>query len=168
MTKKSKIFYYTLLAVNLGCFLLDWLPFPVSFSFFDISFPLSLCLIGLQLVIRAFNLKIDSSLFFGIVFFGCGLIIFVLYFGKRYWGMDFNQTWPYYFFVLAVASLCTSIYFKDKLQAKLCLLFIGFGFITLLFVQDLINLYLFIGLAILWFVIYFVSNLLINKKRRDR
>ncbi len=164
MGKKSRIFYFSVLIVNIICFILDLLP--INFPFFRISFAVSLMLIGILLLIRAFGLKIDSSMFFGFTLFGCGVINFVLYFLQKYLGVDQNQSWPYYFFVLALASIATAIYFKDKLQLKLFILFLGFGFILLLFVRNIINLYWLIGLLIGWFVLYFVVNIIIAKRRK--
>lgn len=164
MGKKSKILYYSVLLVNVVCFILDLLP--INFPFFRISFAVSLILIGILLVVRAFSLKIDSSMFIGITLFICGILNFVLYFGQTQFNLDINQFWPYYLFAIAFASLVTAIYFKDKLQIKLFILFLGFGLITLLFVQDLINLWWMIGLLIGWFVIYFVVNIIMFKKRR--
>lgn len=105
-------------------------------------------------------------MFIGITLFICGILNFVLYFGQTQFNLDINQFWPYYLFAVAFASLVTAIYFKDKLQIKLFILFLGFGLITLLFVQDLINLWWMIGLLIGWFVIYFVVNIIMFKKRR--
>jgi len=159
MGKKSKILYYTVLLVNVVCFILSLLP--INFPFFRISFAVSLLLIGLLLIVRAFNYKIDSSLFFGVSLFCFGILNMVLYFA------DFpaNQYWPYYLFSLALASIITGIYFKDKLQLKLFVLFLGFGLISLLFVQELINLGWFIGFMIAWFIGYFVVNIIIFKKK---
>ncbi len=166
MGKKSKILYYSVLIVNIVCFILDLLP--IDFPFFRISFAVSLILIGILLIVRAFSLKLDSSMFFGVALFICGILNFVLYFIQRYTDIDINQFWPYYLFAIAVASLCTAIYFKDKLQFKIFILFLGFGLITLLFVQDLINMWWMIGLLIAWFIGYFAVNIVLSKKRRDR
>ena len=76
------------------------------------------------------------------------------------------HVWPYYFFAIAVASLITAIYYKDKLQTKLSVLFFGFGTISLLFVHDLIALWLFITLMIVWFVGYFTFNIIKAKRRK--
>lgn len=164
MGKKSKILYFSVLIVNVICFFLDLLP--INFPFFRISFATSLVLIGILLMVRALSLKIDSSMFIGLILLFCGILNFLLYFAQVYWGININQFWPYYLFAIALSSLITGIYFKDKLQFKLCLLFIGFGLITLLFVQNLIILVWFIVLLIVWFVAYFVVNMLIFKKRR--
>ena len=161
MGKKSTIFYYSILIVNVVFFLLDLTP--IRFEFFRISFAVTLLLIGIMLAIRAFTLKIDSSLFFGVVLFCCGILNLVVYFAK---GLDINQLWPYYLFAVAFGSIITAIYFKDKLQLKIFILFLGFGIITLLFVQHLIKLWLMIVLLVVWFVAYFVVNLILYNKRR--
>ena len=161
MGKKSKIFYSSILIVNVVFFLLDLTP--IRFEFFRISFAVTLLLIGIMLAIRAFTLKIDSSLFFGVVLFCCGILNLVVYFAK---GLDINQLWPYYLFAVALGSIITAIYFKDKLQLKIFILFLGFGIITLLFVQHLIKLWLMIVLLVVWFVAYFVVNLILYNKRR--
>lgn len=163
MGKKSKIFYYSILVVNIVFFLLDLSP--IKFPFFRISFAVTLLLIGILLAIRAFSLKIDSSLFFGVVLFCCGILNMVVYFGGKYWNLNANQLWPYYIFAVALGSLITAIYFKDKLQIKIFVLFLGFGLITLLFVQHLIKLWLLIVLLLVWFVIYFTFNIIMHKKR---
>lgn len=164
MGKKSKILYYSVLLVNVVCFILSLLP--INFPFFRISFALSLILIGILLIIRAVYYKIDSSLFCGILLFGCGIINFVLYFGENYFGLNPNELWPYYFFAVAFASLITALYFKDKLQMKLFILFLGFGAICLLFVQAVINLTWFIVLLVVWFVAYFAINIILFKRRK--
>jgi len=160
MGKKSKILYYTVLLVNIVCFVLDLLP--INFPFFRISFGVSLILIGLLLSVRAFNYKIDSSLFFGVSLLGFGVLNLVLYFTD----ISPKQFWPYYLFVLALASIITGVYFKDKLQFKLFILFLGFGLISLLFVQNLIKLWLFITIMIVWFVGYFVINIILFKRSK--
>lgn len=165
MGKKSKILYFTLLLVNIICFVLDFLPLPVDINFFTYSFPASLILIGLLLIIRAFSLKIDSSLFIGIVSLLGGVLNILSKLGDKFWGWDVNQFWPYYLFAFALASLVTALYFKDKLQLKLFILFLGFGLIVLLFVKHLIVLWLFIVLMVVWFVGYFTINLILAKRR---
>ena len=163
MGRKSKILYYTVLIVNVACFILDLLPIP--FPFFRISFALSLTLIGILLIARAVSLKIDSSLFFGVGIFCCGILNFVLYFGQTYYAMNVAQLWPYYLFAVALASLSTYVYFKDKLQLRLFVLFSGFGVISLLFSLALLNLVWFIVLMVVWFIAYFIINIVISKRR---
>lgn len=167
MGKKSKILYFTLLIVNIVCFVLDFLPLPVDINFFTYSFPASLILVGLLLIIRAFTLKLDSSLFIGIVSLLGGVLNILSKLGNKFWAWDINQFWPYYLFALAIASLVTAIYFKDKFQVKLFFLFLGFGFIVLLFVQHLIVLWVMIVLLIVWFAGYFTINSILAKRRKN-
>lgn len=167
MGKKSKILYFTLLIVNIVCFVLDFLPLPVDINFFTYSFPASLILIGLLLMIRAFTLKLDSSLFIGVVSLLGGVLNILSKLGSKFWNWDVNQFWPYYLFALAIASLVTAIYFKDKFQVKLFFLFLGFGFIVLLFVQHLIVLWVMIVLLVVWFVGYFTINSILAKRRKN-
>lgn len=164
MGKKSKILYWSCLVVNVVCFVLDLLPFSISFSFFRFSFAVTLMLMGILLLIRAVKLKLDSSMFISIILFFMGVLNAVSYFGQVYFNLDTNQLWPYYLFALAISSFVTGIYFKDKLQLKLFILFLGFGLITLVFVQSLINLVWFIILMVLWFVAYFTFNIISKKK----
>ena len=166
MGKKSKILYYSVLIVNLGCFILDLIP-GINFSFFRISFAVSLVLIGLLLLARAIKLKLDSSMFIGIILFWFGVFN-----ALQYFAIAFDWTWlttlkilPYYVLSVSLSSLITGIYFKDKLQLKLFILFLGFGLITLLFSQKLIILGWYIGIMVAWFVVYFITNLIIFKKR---
>lgn len=163
MGKKSKILYISVLLVNIVCFVLDLLPIP--FPFFRISFAVSLCLMGALLFARSVSLKLDSSMFFGTVLFLCGIINFAQYFGGTYFALDPNFLWPYYLFAIALGCLVTGIYFKARSQFKIFVLFLGFGLITVLFVHKIIVLWLFITLLILWFVLYFVVNTVIFKKR---
>lgn len=165
MGKKSKILYFTLLIVNVICFILDFLPMPVDINFFTYSFPASLILIGILLIIRAFTLKLDSSMFIGIVALLGGVLNILSKLGNKFWNWDINQFWAYYLFAFALASLITGLYFKDKLQLKLFALFSGFGLIVLLFVQHIIVLWLMIVLLVVWFVGYFTINLILAKKR---
>ena len=162
MGKKSKILYFSVLLVNVVCFILDLLP--INFPFFRISFGVSLILIGLLLIVRARMLKLDSSLFIGTLLFLFGGLNLFLYFGQLYLGIDMNQLWPYYLFAVAISSLVTFLYFKDRLQFKIFLLFVGFGLITLLFVRGLIVLWLFITLMIVWFILYFIVNTIVYKR----
>lgn len=164
MGKKSRILYISVLLVNVVCFILDLLP--INFPFFRVSFAVSLMLIGILLIVRACTLKIDSSMFFGVTLLLCGILNFVLYFVQTRLGVDANQFWPYYLFALSVASFFTGVYFRDKLQFKLCVLFLGFGLIVLLFVQAIIPLWLMITLLIVWFILYFTINTILFKKRR--
>lgn len=164
MGKKSKILYYSVLIVNLLCFVLDLIP-GINFPFFRISFAVSLMLIGLLLIARAVTLKLDSSMFIGMLLFFFGLLNMLLYFGQVYEFLTTAKIVPYYLFAISISSLTTGIYFKDRLQQKLCVLFLGFGLITLLFVQNLLILGWFIGLMIAWFVLYFVLNTILFKKR---
>ena len=163
MGKKSKIFYYSVLIVNVLFFILDWLPLSLPFAFFRISFPVSLTLVGILLIIRAVNYKFDSSMFFGVTLALTGTIDLIEKISKTIETID---TWPYYFVAIAVASLITAIYFKDKLQAKLCVLFFGFGLISILFTNNLMPLWLFITLMIVWFVGYFAYNIIKAKRRK--
>ena len=164
MGKKSKILYYTVLFVNIACFILDLLP--INFPFFRISFAVSLMLIGLLLITRAITLKIDSSLFIGILLFIFGVLNMLLYFGQVYHWLTPAKIVPYYLFAVTLASLVTWLYFKDKLQLKISILFLGFGLITLLFVEKLLILGWYIALMIAWFVIYFIVNTVLFRKRR--
>ena len=165
MGKKSKILYYSVLLVSVTFFILDLLP--INFPFFRISFAVSLVLIGILLFVRAVTLKIDSSMFFGVLLLIFGILNGLLYFGQLYKWLTTSQIWPYYLFAVAAASMVTAMYFKEKLQAKICVLFLGFGIISLIFVQDLLTLWWFVGLMIAWFIAYFTINIISAKKRRQ-
>ena len=164
MGKKSKILYYSVLIVNIACFVLDLIP-GITFPFFRISFAVSLMLIGSLLITRAVNLKLDSSMFIGILLFLFGALNMLLYFGQTYNWLKVLQIVPGYLFAVAISSLITGIYFKDKLQLKVFILFLGFGLISLLFALNLLKLGWFIGIMVAWFVVYFITNLVIFKKR---
>ena len=159
MGKKSKILYFSILGVNLACFILDLLP--INFPFFRISFSVTMMLIGALLFARAVTFKLDSSMFLGISFFICGVLNGLMYF------MDLNQNifWPYYIFAFSLASLVTSIYFKEKVMLKVFLLLLGFGVITLCFTMGWIKFWLMITLLVVWFVVYFIFNTLMHKRR---
>ena len=163
MGKKSKILYYSVLIVNFLCFILDLLP--INFPFFRISFALSLMLIGLLLLSRAVTLKLDSSMFIGTLLFLFGVLNMLLYFGQTYNWLTVFDIVPYYVFSVALSSIVTGLYFKEKLQLKMFVLFFGFGIITLFFSQQLLVLGWYIGIMIAWFILYFVVNLVLFKKR---
>ena len=164
MGKKSKILYYSVLFVNLTCFILDLIP-GINFPFFRISFAVSLMLIGLLLITRSVTLKLDSSMFIGILLFLFGVLNMLLYFGQLYNWLTVSKIVPYYLFAISIASLITGLYFKEKLQLKIFVLFLGFGLISLLFVQKLLILGWYIGIMIAWFVLYFVVNIILFKKK---
>ena len=164
MGKKSKILYYSVLFVNLSCFLLDLIP-GINFPFFRISFAVSLMLIGLLLISRAISLKLDSSMFIGILLFLFGLLNMLLYFGQTYNWLTVGKIVPYYLFAISIACLITGLYFKEKLQLKLFVLFLGFGVIALLYSFKLFGLWWFVGIMIGWFVLYFIFNIILSKKR---
>ena len=165
MGKKSKILYYSVLFVNLACFILDLIP-GINFPFFRISFAVSLMLIGFLLITRAITLKLDSSLFIGVLLLCFGILNMLLYFGQTYNWLTVKQIVPYYLFAISLSSLITGLYFKEKLQLKLFILFLGFGIITLLFVLNLLNLGWYIGIMIAWFVLYFIFNTVVSKRSR--
>ena len=125
MGKKSKILYYSVLIVNIACFLLDLIP-GINFSFFRISFAVSLVLIGLLLITRAIKLKLDSSMFIGIILLWFGIFNAMQYFAIAFdWGwLTTRKIIPYYLFSISLSSLITGLYFKDKLQLKLFVLFL--------------------------------------------
>ena len=166
MGKKSKILYYSVLFVNIGCFVLDLIP-GISFPFFRISFAVSLILIGLLLITRAVKLKLESSMFIGIILVWFGIFNVLQYFAIIFnWkSITLINIIPYYIFAVAFASLITGLYFKDKLQKKLFVLFLGFGVITLLFSYKLLGLWWYVGIMVAWFVVYFVLNIVMFKKR---
>lgn len=164
MGKKSKILYYSVLIVNITCFVLDLIP-GITFPFFRISFAVSLMLIGLLLFNRAVTLKLDSSMFIGTLLFEFGVLNMLLYFGQTYNWLNMLQIVPYYIFAVAVANIITGLYFKDKLQLRLFFLFLGFGLITLLFSENLLILGWYIALMVVWFIGYFIVNTILFKKR---
>ena len=84
MGKKSKILYYSVLLVNIVCFILDLLP--IKFPFFRVSFAISLILIGILLLTRAVTLKLDSSMFIGSLLLLFGVLNAVGYFGQVVYG----------------------------------------------------------------------------------
>ena len=104
-------------------------------------------------------------MFIGTLLFIFGVLNMLLYFGQLYEWLSVKQIVPYYLFAVSLAGLVTGLYFKEKLQIKLFVLFLGFGGITLLFVQNLLILGLYIGLMIAWFVLYFIVNIILAKKR---
>lgn len=163
MGKKSKIFYLTVLLVNLTCFILDL--FPIKFPFFRISFAVSLILIGIQLMIRGISLKIDASVLFGIMFLMFGGLNMFSYFGDRFFSLDINLLWPYYIFSISFACLITAVMFKDKLQYRLCVLFLVAGGLTVLKVYNILNVWWFVGLLVLWIIVYLIFNNIMYKKR---
>lgn len=163
MGKKSKIFYFSVLFVNIVFFILDWLPLKLPFSFFRISFPVSLILIGILLINRSVIYKLDSSMFFGVTLLLTSTIDLVEKLSNSITTWD---VWPYYIISIAIASLVTAICYKDKLQIKLFALFLGFGIISILFTIKILVLWLYIVLMIAWFVAYFVFNIIRAKRRK--
>lgn len=163
MGKKSKIFYFSVLFVNIVFFILDWLPLNLPFAFFRISFPVSLILIGILLINRSIIYKLDSSMFFGVTLLLTSTIDLIEKLSKSITSWD---VWPYYIVSIAIASLITAICYKDKLQIKLFALFLGFGLLSILFTTGVLVLWLYITLMIVWFVAYFIFNIVKAKRRK--
>ena len=89
----------------------------------------------------------------------------LLYFGQVKGFLTVGKIVPYYLWSVSISSLVTALYFKDRLQFKICILFLGFGLITLLFSLKQLLLGWYIGIMLAWFVLYFIVNIILFKKR---
>ena len=161
MNKKVNIFYITTVAVAIACLILDLIFPDNTFSFLGICFALTMMAYGLCLIVRGFKLKIDSSLFLGIVILAFGVISIMTYFTP--WG--YLDLWHYILLGTSFSSFVTGIYFKVKVQKKLAILFLGTFIITFLFQIDLYNIWVMLGGIVVWIIGFIVFNNIINNRR---
>lgn len=162
MNKKTNIFYIVTVAVAIICLVLD-LIFPNNtFSFLGICFAITMLVYGVCLIIRAFNFKIDSSLFLGIIIFAFGVISMMTYFTP--WG--YFDLWHYMLLGISLASLITGMYFKVKFQKKLSILFLGLFVLAHLFQINLYKWWILIICIIVWLIGFIVVNNILHDRRK--
>ena len=162
MSKRTSVFYVVTVVVAIICLILD-LIFPNnSFSFLGICFAITMFVYGACLIVRAFNFKIDSSLFLGIIIFVFGIISLMTYFTS--WG--YFDLWHYILIGISSASLITGIYFKIKFQIKLSILFLGLFVLALLFQINLYKWWILIILMLAWLIGFMIVNNILHDRRK--
>ena len=161
MNKRINIFYITTVLVAVACLILDLIFPDNTFSFLGICFALTMLVYGLCLIVRGFRLKIDSSLFLGVIIFVFGIISTMTYFTP--WG--YLDLWHYILLGASFASFVTGIYFKVNVQKKLSVLFLGAFVIAFLFQINLYNIWTMLGGIVGWIIGFIVFNNVINNRR---
>ena len=160
MNKRVNIFYITTVAVAVACLILDLIFPDNTFSFLGICFALTMLVYGLCLIIRGFSLKIDSSLFLGIVILVFGIISTMTYFTQ--WG--YLDLWHYILLGTSFASFITGIYFKANVQKRLAVLFLGAFVIAFLFQIDLYNIWVMLVGIVGWIIGFIIFNNIISRR----
>ncbi len=162
MRKKTNIFYITTVAVAVVCLILDLIFDDLSFSFLGICFAITMLVYGLCLIVRGLQLKIDSSLFLGVIIFTFGIISIITSFTA--WG--YLDLWHYLLLGVSVASFATGIYFKIPAQKKIALLFLGLFVVAYLFQIGLYKWWLMLIIMFSWVMGFIITNNMLNNRRK--
>ena len=162
MRKKTNIFYITTVAVAVVCLILDLIFDDLSFSFLGICFALTMLVYGLCLIIRGLQLKIDSSLFLGIIIFAFGIISIITSFTD--WG--YLDLWHYLLLGVSIASVVTGMHFKITAQKKIALLFLGLFIVAYLSQIGLYRWWQMLVGMLLWVAGFVIVNNVLNNRRK--
>lgn len=162
MKRRTNIFYISTVAVAIICLILD-LIFPHnSFSFLGICFAITMLVYGLCLIIRGMQLKIDSSLFLGVIIFTFGVISMLTYFTDY----GYFDLWHYLLLGISLACLVTGLYFKVIAQKKLALLFLGLFIVALLFQLNIYKWWIMLMIMLAWVIVYIIGNNILHSRRK--
>ncbi len=162
MKRRVNVLYIATVVVAVVCLILDLIFQDIAFSFLGICFSLTMLVYGLCLIIRGLRLKIDSSLFLGIIIFCFGIISTIADF-TRYGYFDLMH---YVLLGAGIASLATGLFFKSKSQKKLTILFVGLFILVHLFKLNLYKWWIMLISCFGWLVIYIiVNNILQNRSK---
>ncbi len=163
MNKKISVFYIVTVAVAITCLILDMVMPNSSFSYLGICLGVTMLVYGITLIIRAFVLKIDASMFLGVIIFSFGVVTTLTYFTP----FSYVDLWHYLLLGVSLASFATGIYFKVPAQKKLAGLFLGFFVIAFIYQQlHLFKLWIMFVLMLIWLVGFIVGNNIIMRRRR--
>lgn len=162
MNKKTSIFYITTVAVAIACLILDIIFKDLPFSFLGICFALTMLVYGFCLIIRGLQLKIDSSLFLGVIIFVFGVVSIMTSFTD--WG--YLDLWHYMLLGVCIASFATGIYFKVQAQKKIALMFLGLFVFAFLFQIDVYKWWLMLIVMIVWAFGFIVVNNILHNRRK--
>lgn len=162
MNKKISIFYISTVIVAVVCLILDLIFTNNSFSFLGICFGITMLVYGLCLIIRGLQLKIDSSLFLGIVIVCFGIVALLNDFATY----NYLDLWHYFLLGLSLASFITGVYFKTNAQKKLSILFLGMFILALLFQMRIFNIWIMLISIFVWSLVFIVGNNICSNRRK--
>lgn len=162
MNKRTSILYIATVVVAVMCLILDLIFQDISFSFLGICFSITMIVYGVCLMVRGFRLKIDSSLFLGIIIFFFGIISTIADF-TDYGYLDLLH---YLLLGASISSLVTGWYFKLNSQKKLTILFLGLFTLIFLFKIGLYKWWIMLAACFVWlFGFIIVNNILHNRSK---
>ena len=163
MNKKINIFYIVTVVVAIVCLILDMIIPNSSFSYLGICLGVTMVVYGLTLIIRSCVLKIDASMFLGIIVLTFGIVTNLTYFTS----LSYANLWQYLILGISLASFVTGIYFKIPAQKKLAVLFLGFFVITFMYQQlNLFKIWVMFVLMIVWLIGFMIGNNIICRRRK--
>ena len=163
MNKKINIFYIVTVVVAITCLILDMVIPNSSFSYLGICLGATMIVYGLTLIVRSCVLKIDASMFLGIIVLSFGVVTNLTYFTS----LSYATLWHYLILGVSLASFVTGIYFKIPAQKKLAILFLGFFVITFIYQQlRLFKLLVMFILLIVWLLVFMIGNNIIYHRRK--
>ena len=162
MGRRVNVLYIVTVAVAVICLILDLIFQDIAFSFLGICFSLTMIVYGLCLIIRGLRLKIDSSLFLGIIILCFGIISTIADF-TEYGYLDLLH---YLLIGASLASVITGIYFKSKSQQKLTILFVGLFVLVHLFKLNLYQWWIMLLACVAWAMAYIVFNNILQNRSK--
>ena len=162
MKRRTSILYIATVVVAVICLILDLIFQDITFSFLGICFSLTMLVYGICLIVRGFKLKIDSSLFLGIIILSFGLLSITTDF-TAYGYLDLLH---YLLIGASFASFATGIYFKSKSQIKLTILFVGLFVIIHLFKMNIFKWWIMLIACAIWALMYIIINNIFQSRSR--
>lgn len=163
MNKKINIFYIVTVGVAITCLILDMAVPNSKFSYLGICLGVTMVVYGLALIVRSCVLKIDASMFLGVIVLSFGVVTNLTYFTS----FSYSNLWHYLILGISLASFVTGLYFKIPAQKKLAILFLGFFVITFIYQQlNLFKLLVMFILLAVWLLVFMIGNNIICRRRK--
>lgn len=140
----------------------------ISVAFDDFWFSLLIITFGVSLICKSIIFKSDSSIWFGMLFFVNGCVLFVSYITK----IDYTILWPTILSSIMLSSLFVALFFKDWFHCRICILFFIVSVWCYLYSLKIISLIWFVFFTILSFVFIVIMfkripiNFRSNKKEK--
>lgn len=161
--KRSNIFYISTVIVAIVCLVLD-LIFPNnSFSFLGVCFAITMLVYGLLLILRGFQLKIDSSLFLGVIILVLGTISIIPHFTDY----RYADLWHYLLLGISLSSFVTGVYFKIKAHKNLAILFLGLFVLGLLFQLKIYKWWIMLLSMLALVIVFIIFNNILHNRRNN-
>ena len=160
MGKRTSVLYIATVIVAVACLILDLIFQDLPFSFLGICFSLTMLVYGMCLIVRGFRLKIDSSMFLGVIILSFGIISTIVDFTNY----GYLELLHYLLLGASLASFVTGIYFKSRGHKKLSILFVGLFIFVFLFKIGMYKWWIMLIILFAWcFGFMVVNNILHNR-----